>query len=120
MQTAEANRLSSRHLVCGSSADPASVSEEKKRKREREHCDTEGEADDFDPGKKVEVEPPPDRPIRACRTQPGKGRLLETLLVFTAACCKLGVGTVSFCFGEKHGREEDWYFWGLVPGILWI
>ncbi|XP_063460214.1 bromodomain-containing protein 9 isoform X3 [Pan paniscus] len=58
--------------------------EEKKRKREREHCDTEGEADDFDPGKKVEVEPPPDRPVRACRTQPGKGALLETLLVFTA------------------------------------
>ncbi|XP_044521172.1 bromodomain-containing protein 9 isoform X7 [Gracilinanus agilis] len=46
--------------------------EEKKRKREKEHCDTEGETDDFDPGKKVEVEPPPDRPIRACRTQPGK------------------------------------------------
>ncbi|XP_045249386.2 bromodomain-containing protein 9 isoform X8 [Macaca fascicularis] len=58
--------------------------EEKKRKREREHCDTEGEADDFDPGKKVEVEPPPDRPVRACRTQPGKGGPLETLLVFTA------------------------------------
>uniref|UniRef100_A0A2K5D443 Bromodomain-containing protein 9 n=1 Tax=Aotus nancymaae TaxID=37293 RepID=A0A2K5D443_AOTNA len=46
--------------------------EEKKRKREREHCDTEGEADDFDPGKKVEVEPPPDRPVRACRTQPAE------------------------------------------------
>uniref|UniRef100_G3SKI4 Bromodomain-containing protein 9 n=1 Tax=Gorilla gorilla gorilla TaxID=9595 RepID=G3SKI4_GORGO len=45
--------------------------EEKKRKREREHCDTEGEADDFDPGKKVEV-PPPDRPVRACRTQPAE------------------------------------------------
>ncbi|KAM6143111.1 bromodomain-containing protein 9 isoform 7-T7 [Phoenicopterus ruber ruber] len=44
--------------------------EEKKRKREKEQCDTEGEADDFDPGKKVEVEPPPDRPVRACRTQP--------------------------------------------------
>ncbi|XP_045856912.1 bromodomain-containing protein 9 isoform X3 [Meles meles] len=43
--------------------------EEKKRKREKEHGDTEGEADDFDPGKKVEVEPPPDRPMRACRTQ---------------------------------------------------
>ncbi|XP_044090253.1 bromodomain-containing protein 9 isoform X2 [Neovison vison] len=43
--------------------------EEKKRKREKEHGDTEGEADDFDPGKKVEVEPPPDRPVRACRTQ---------------------------------------------------
>uniref|UniRef100_G3UB68 Bromodomain-containing protein 9 n=1 Tax=Loxodonta africana TaxID=9785 RepID=G3UB68_LOXAF len=46
--------------------------EEKKRKREKEHCDTEGEADDFDPGKKVEVEPPPDRPVRACRTQPAE------------------------------------------------
>ncbi|XP_036619005.1 bromodomain-containing protein 9 isoform X7 [Trichosurus vulpecula] len=46
--------------------------EEKKRKREKEHCDTEGETDDFDPGKKVEVEPPPDRPIRACRTQPAE------------------------------------------------
>ncbi|XP_068932374.1 bromodomain-containing protein 9 isoform X8 [Petaurus breviceps papuanus] len=46
--------------------------EEKKRKREKEHCDTEGETDDFDPGKKVEVEPPPDRPVRACRTQPAE------------------------------------------------
>uniref|UniRef100_A0A452RJ39 Bromodomain-containing protein 9 n=1 Tax=Ursus americanus TaxID=9643 RepID=A0A452RJ39_URSAM len=46
--------------------------EEKKRKREKEHGDTEGETDDFDPGKKVEVEPPPDRPVRACRTQPGE------------------------------------------------
>ncbi|XP_058536142.1 bromodomain-containing protein 9 isoform X3 [Ochotona princeps] len=46
--------------------------EEKKRKREKEHCDTEGEADDFDPGKKVEVEAPPDRPVRACRTQPAE------------------------------------------------
>nr|XP_021153733.1 bromodomain-containing protein 9 isoform X9 [Columba livia] len=46
--------------------------EEKKRKREKEQCDTEGEADDFDPGKKVEVEPPPDRPVRACRTQPAE------------------------------------------------
>ncbi|XP_034992026.1 bromodomain-containing protein 9 isoform X4 [Zootoca vivipara] len=44
--------------------------EEKKRKREKEQCDTEGETDDFDPGKKVEVEPPSDRPVRACRTQP--------------------------------------------------
>ncbi|XP_034272261.1 bromodomain-containing protein 9 isoform X5 [Pantherophis guttatus] len=44
--------------------------EEKKRKREKEHCDTEGEMDDFDPGKKVEVDPPSDRPVRACRTQP--------------------------------------------------
>ncbi|XP_004411681.1 PREDICTED: bromodomain-containing protein 9 [Odobenus rosmarus divergens] len=46
--------------------------EEKKRKREKEHGDTEGEADDFDPGKKVDVEPPPDRPVRACRTQPAE------------------------------------------------
>uniref|UniRef100_A0A493TEH6 Bromodomain containing 9 n=1 Tax=Anas platyrhynchos platyrhynchos TaxID=8840 RepID=A0A493TEH6_ANAPP len=46
--------------------------EEKKRKREKEQCDTEGETDDFDPGKKVEVEPPPDRPVRACRNQPGE------------------------------------------------
>ncbi|KFU98630.1 Bromodomain-containing protein 9, partial [Pterocles gutturalis] len=46
--------------------------EEKKRKREKEQCDTEGETDDFDPGKKVEVEPPPDRPVRACRTQPAE------------------------------------------------
>ncbi|XP_060103790.1 bromodomain-containing protein 9 isoform X2 [Heteronotia binoei] len=46
--------------------------EEKKRKREKELCDTEGETDDFDPGKKVEVDPPPDRPVRACRTQPAE------------------------------------------------
>lgn len=46
--------------------------EEKKRKREKEQCDTEGETNDFDPGKKMEVEPPPDRPVRACRTQPGE------------------------------------------------
>ncbi|XP_033025323.1 bromodomain-containing protein 9 isoform X3 [Lacerta agilis] len=46
--------------------------EEKKRKREKEQCDTEGETDDFDPGKKVEVEPPSDRPVRACRTQPAE------------------------------------------------
>uniref|UniRef100_A0A8C0WZ04 Bromodomain-containing protein 9 n=1 Tax=Castor canadensis TaxID=51338 RepID=A0A8C0WZ04_CASCN len=46
--------------------------EEKRRKREKEHCDSEGEADTFDPGKKVEVEPPPDRPVRACRTQPAE------------------------------------------------
>uniref|UniRef100_G1MSR9 Bromodomain-containing protein 9 n=1 Tax=Meleagris gallopavo TaxID=9103 RepID=G1MSR9_MELGA len=60
--------------------------EEKKRKREKEQCDTEGETDDFDPGKKVEVEPPPDRPVRACRTQPAENestpiqRLLEHFL----------------------------------------
>nr|XP_036871396.1 bromodomain-containing protein 9 isoform X8 [Manis javanica] len=46
--------------------------EERKRKRDKEPCDSEGETGDFDPGKKVEVEPPPDRPIRACRTQSGK------------------------------------------------
>uniref|UniRef100_A0A8D0G7P4 Bromodomain-containing protein 9 n=1 Tax=Sphenodon punctatus TaxID=8508 RepID=A0A8D0G7P4_SPHPU len=46
--------------------------EEKKRKREKEQCDTEGETEDFDPGKKVEVETPPDRPVRACRTQPAE------------------------------------------------
>ncbi|KAB0355139.1 hypothetical protein FD755_022598 [Muntiacus reevesi] len=46
--------------------------EEEKRKREKENCDTEGKADDFDPGKKVEVEPPPDRPVRACWTQPAE------------------------------------------------
>ncbi|XP_065609106.1 bromodomain-containing protein 9 isoform X5 [Cyrtonyx montezumae] len=60
--------------------------EEKKRKREKEQCDTEGETDDFDPGKKVEVDPPPDRPVRACRTQPAENestpiqRLLEHFL----------------------------------------
>ncbi|XP_036776139.2 bromodomain-containing protein 9 isoform X12 [Manis pentadactyla] len=43
--------------------------EERKRKRDKEPCDSEGDTGDFDPGKKVEVEPPPDRPIRACRTQ---------------------------------------------------
>lgn len=63
-------------LHCSRCLDPASQ-EEKKRKREKEHCDTEGEADDFDPGKKVEVEPPPDRPVRACRTQPGKWRRFQ-------------------------------------------
>ncbi|KAI5141775.1 Bromodomain-Containing Protein 9 [Manis pentadactyla] len=46
--------------------------EERKRKRDKEPCDSEGDTGDFDPGKKVEVEPPPDRPIRACRTQSGK------------------------------------------------
>ncbi|XP_037655061.1 bromodomain-containing protein 9 isoform X1 [Choloepus didactylus] len=46
--------------------------EEKKRKRGKEHCDSEGEAEDFHPGKKVEVEPPPDRPLRACRAQPAE------------------------------------------------
>ncbi|EPQ09302.1 Bromodomain-containing protein 9 [Myotis brandtii] len=46
--------------------------EEKKQKREKEHCNTEGEADDLDPGKKVEVEPSPDRPVQACGTQPAE------------------------------------------------
>ncbi|XP_055991047.1 bromodomain-containing protein 9 isoform X3 [Sorex fumeus] len=60
--------------------------EERKRKREKEHGDSEAEADVFEPGKKVEVEPPPDRPIRACRTQPAENetspiqRLLEHFL----------------------------------------
>lgn len=53
-------------------AHPACLQEERKRKRDKEPCDSEGETGDFDPGKKVEVEPPPDRPIRACRTQSGK------------------------------------------------
>ncbi|XP_043921069.1 bromodomain-containing protein 9 isoform X3 [Protopterus annectens] len=46
--------------------------EEKKKKREKEQNESEVEADEFDPGKKVEVEPPPDRPVRACRTQPAE------------------------------------------------
>ncbi|XP_049623880.1 bromodomain-containing protein 9 isoform X3 [Suncus etruscus] len=60
--------------------------EERKRKREKEHGDSEAEADVFEPGKKVEVEPPPDRPVRACRTQPAENesspiqRLLEHFL----------------------------------------
>uniref|UniRef100_A0A4W3KJW0 Bromodomain-containing protein 9 n=1 Tax=Callorhinchus milii TaxID=7868 RepID=A0A4W3KJW0_CALMI len=43
--------------------------EEKKRKREKEHVDSEADADEFDPGKRVEVEPPTDRPVRSCRTK---------------------------------------------------
>ncbi|XP_067911729.1 bromodomain-containing protein 9 isoform X3 [Heterodontus francisci] len=43
--------------------------EEKKRKREKEHLDSEADADEFDPGKRIEVEPPTDRPIRSCRTK---------------------------------------------------
>lgn len=58
----------------------SSVQEERKRKREKEHGDSEAEADVFEPGKKVEVEPPPDRPVRACRTQPGKCRVQLLLL----------------------------------------
>ncbi|XP_055003636.1 bromodomain-containing protein 9 isoform X3 [Sorex araneus] len=60
--------------------------EERKRKREKDHGDSEAETDVFEPGKKVEVEPPPDRPIRACRTQPAENetspiqRLLEHFL----------------------------------------
>ncbi|XP_038652727.1 bromodomain-containing protein 9 isoform X3 [Scyliorhinus canicula] len=43
--------------------------EEKKRKREKEHLDSEADADEFDPGKRIEVEPPTDRPVRSCRTK---------------------------------------------------
>ncbi|XP_078054119.1 bromodomain-containing protein 9 isoform X9 [Mustelus asterias] len=41
----------------------------KKRKREKEHLDSEADADEFDPGKRIEVEPPTDRPVRSCRTK---------------------------------------------------
>ncbi|XP_075682990.1 bromodomain-containing protein 9 isoform X2 [Rhinoderma darwinii] len=44
--------------------------EEKKRKREREQCDSDEETECFEPEKKVEVETPTDRPVRACRTHP--------------------------------------------------
>lgn len=82
--------------------------EEKKRKREKEHCDTEGEADDFDPGKKVEVEPPPDRPVRACRTQPGKCWHLQRLSWSVGAChCEVEVCAVSL-WGEAYGGGEGW------------
>nr|XP_033785681.1 bromodomain-containing protein 9 isoform X3 [Geotrypetes seraphini] len=46
--------------------------EEKKRKREKEQCDTDAEMEDFEPGKKVEVEAPADRPVRACRNHPAE------------------------------------------------
>ncbi|XP_063778742.1 bromodomain-containing protein 9 isoform X4 [Pseudophryne corroboree] len=46
--------------------------EEKKRKREKEQCDSDGETEYFEPGKKVEVETPTDRPVRACRTHPAE------------------------------------------------
>ncbi|XP_040290066.1 bromodomain-containing protein 9 isoform X2 [Bufo bufo] len=44
--------------------------EEKKRKREKEQCDSDEETEYFEPEKKVEVETPTDRPVRACRTHP--------------------------------------------------
>ncbi|XP_069769419.1 bromodomain-containing protein 9 isoform X5 [Narcine bancroftii] len=43
--------------------------EEKKRKREKEHLGSEADVDEFDPGKRIEVEPPTDRPVRSCRTK---------------------------------------------------
>ncbi|XP_018424363.1 PREDICTED: bromodomain-containing protein 9 isoform X2 [Nanorana parkeri] len=46
--------------------------EEKKRKREKEQCDSDGETEYFEPTKKVEVETPTDRPVRACRTHPAE------------------------------------------------
>ncbi|KAM4602309.1 bromodomain-containing protein 9, partial [Discoglossus pictus] len=46
--------------------------EEKKRKREKEQCDSDVETEDFEPGKKVEVETPTDRPVRTCRTHPAE------------------------------------------------
>uniref|UniRef100_A0A2I3HHI9 Bromodomain containing 9 n=1 Tax=Nomascus leucogenys TaxID=61853 RepID=A0A2I3HHI9_NOMLE len=62
------------------------LNDEERRKQkgreEAEHCDTEGEADDFDPGKKVEVEPPPDRPVRACWTQPAENEMFFFSAVF--------------------------------------
>ncbi|XP_044150058.1 bromodomain-containing protein 9 isoform X6 [Bufo gargarizans] len=45
--------------------------EEKKRKREKEQCDSDEETEYFEP-KKVEVETPTDRPVRACRTHPAE------------------------------------------------
>ncbi|KAM4029197.1 bromodomain-containing protein 9 isoform 7-T7 [Anomaloglossus baeobatrachus] len=44
--------------------------EEKKRKREKEQCDSDEETEYFEPEKKVEIETPTDRPVRACRTHP--------------------------------------------------
>ncbi|KAM4810501.1 bromodomain-containing protein 9 [Rhinophrynus dorsalis] len=41
---------------------------EKKRKREKEQYDSDGETEYFEAIKKVEVEAPIDRPVRACRT----------------------------------------------------
>lgn len=46
--------------------------EEKKRKREKEQCDSDEETEYFEPEKKVEVETPADRPVRACRTHPAE------------------------------------------------
>ncbi|KAG8512393.1 Bromodomain-containing protein 9, partial [Galemys pyrenaicus] len=81
--------------------------EEKKRKREKEQGDPEGEADDFDPGKRVEVEPPPDRPVRACRTQPGK---CEPTVLLSQAVPELwgpiqGCKQVGF---EPEDPGQDW------------
>ncbi|XP_056376177.1 bromodomain-containing protein 9 isoform X4 [Hyla sarda] len=45
--------------------------EEKKRKREKQ-CDSDEETEYFEPEKKVEVETPTDRPVRACRTHPAE------------------------------------------------
>lgn len=95
-------------MPCSRCPDSASQ-EEKKRKREKEHGDSEGEADDFDPGKKVEVEPPPDRPVRACRTQPGewKERVWRLSWSAPARLCDTVVGVVLFCLlGTCAGRRE--------------
>ncbi|KAM3928758.1 bromodomain-containing protein 9 isoform 3-T3 [Leptodactylus fuscus] len=46
--------------------------EEKKRKREKEQCDSDEETEYFEPEKKIEVETPTDRPVRACRTHPAE------------------------------------------------
>ncbi|KAM4029194.1 bromodomain-containing protein 9 isoform 4-T4 [Anomaloglossus baeobatrachus] len=46
--------------------------EEKKRKREKEQCDSDEETEYFEPEKKVEIETPTDRPVRACRTHPAE------------------------------------------------
>ncbi|KAG8572269.1 hypothetical protein GDO81_011997 [Engystomops pustulosus] len=46
--------------------------EEKKRKREKEQCDSDEETEYFEPEKRVEVETPTDRPVRACRTHPAE------------------------------------------------
>lgn len=97
--------------------DPASQ-EEKKRKREKEHGDTEGEADDFDPGKKVEVEPPPDRPVRACRTQAGEcgtGGLSRASAYLRAPPCRgAGAGLrprpLRRSRGRSRGRRGRWVF----------
>lgn len=93
--------------ACPCSRCPDSASqEEKKRKREKEHGDTEGEADDFDPGKKVDVEPPPDRPVRACRTQPGEWSAVEAFLELHGSSLTswLALACPSAPW-EEHGKE---------------